>query len=112
MFSFTRCGPAARVDGQIDESVKNDRVCRLIELNEPLAKHYASHFEGGILEIIAEEQLKDQAGMLVGYTDNYLKLAIAGDDSLSGKIVKVKITKAGYPLNDGQFVRVMDGVPV
>jgi threonylcarbamoyladenosine tRNA methylthiotransferase MtaB len=51
-------------------------------------------------------------GMLGGYTDNYLKVALAGDDSLIGKIVKVKITKASYPLNDGQFVRVMGGVPV
>ena len=25
-----------------------------------------------------------------------------------GQIVKVKITKAGYPYNEGQFVRVLD----
>jgi threonylcarbamoyladenosine tRNA methylthiotransferase MtaB len=25
-----------------------------------------------------------------------------------GKLVKVKITKAGYPLNEGQFVRVLE----
>ena len=111
-YSMRTGTPAARMDGQIDESVKNDRVHRLIELNDQLAKQYASRFEGGLLEIIPEEQSKDQAGMLVGYTDNYLKVAIAGDDSLIGKIVKVKITKAGYPLNEGRFVRVMDSVPV
>ena len=27
-----------------------------------------------------------------------------------GKLVKVKITKAGYPYNEGQFVRVLDTV--
>ncbi len=27
-----------------------------------------------------------------------------------GEIVKVKITKAGYPYNEGQFVRVMKDV--
>ena len=25
-----------------------------------------------------------------------------------GKLVKVKITKAGYPYNEGQFVRVLE----
>ena len=27
-----------------------------------------------------------------------------------GQIVKVKITKSGYPYNEGQFVRVMDEI--
>ncbi|MDN5707947.1 MAG: tRNA (N(6)-L-threonylcarbamoyladenosine(37)-C(2))-methylthiotransferase MtaB [Planococcus sp. (in: firmicutes)] len=112
-YSMRTGTPAARMDDQIDEAVKNERVHRLIELNDQLAKEYASHYEGELLEIIPEEESKDypSGGMLVGYTDNYLKVAIAGDESLIGKIVKVKITKAGYPMNEGQFVRMMDSLP-
>lgn len=102
--------PAARMEDQIDEEVKNERVHRLIALNDQLAKEYASNFEGELLEIIPEERFKqnEETGLLEGYTDNYLKVVIPGDDLLIGKIVKVKIVKAGYPYNEGQFVRVME----
>lgn len=105
--------PAARMEGQVDEEIKNERVHRLIALNDQLAKEYASNFEGELLEIIPEERFKqnEKTGLLEGYTDNYLKVVIPGDESLIGKIVKVKITKAGYPYNEGQFVRVMEELP-
>jgi threonylcarbamoyladenosine tRNA methylthiotransferase MtaB len=31
-------------------------------------------------------------------------------EEMVGKLVKVKITKAGYPYNEGEFVRVLDEV--
>jgi threonylcarbamoyladenosine tRNA methylthiotransferase MtaB len=106
--------PAARMEDQIDENIKNERVHRLIALNDQLAKEYASRFEGELLEIIPEERFKEDpdSGMLEGYTDNYLRVVIPGDESLIGKIVKVKIKKAGYPYNEGQFVRVMEELAV
>lgn len=106
--------PAARMEDQIDENIKNERVHRLIALNDQLAKEYASQFEGELLEIIPEERFKEDpdSGLMEGYTDNYLRVVIPGDESLIGKIVKVKITKAGYPYNEGQFVRVMEELVV
>ncbi|RIM68540.1 tRNA (N(6)-L-threonylcarbamoyladenosine(37)-C(2))-methylthiotransferase MtaB, partial [Staphylococcus arlettae] len=64
--------PAARMDDQIDEQVKNERVHRLISLSDQLAKAYASQFDQDVLEVIPEEQ-GDQPGTLVGYADNYMK---------------------------------------
>ncbi|WP_277587175.1 tRNA (N(6)-L-threonylcarbamoyladenosine(37)-C(2))-methylthiotransferase MtaB [Psychrobacillus antarcticus] len=104
--------PAARMDNQVDEDIKNERVHRLITLNDQLAVEYASRFEGEVLEIIPEEayKLDSSSNMVEGYTDNYLKVAIPGYDDLIGKLVRVKITKAGYPYNEGQFVRVLDEI--
>ena len=104
--------PAARMENQVDEDVKNERVHRLITLNDQLAVEYASRFEGEVLEIIPEEayKLDSAANMVEGYTDNYLKVVIPGSEDLIGKLVRVKITKAGYPYNEGQFVRVLDEV--
>jgi len=104
--------PAARMDNQVDEDVKNERVHRLITLNDQLAVEYASRFEGELLEIIPEEAYKlDSASNLVeGYTDNYLKVVIPGSEDLIGKLVRVKIMKPGYPYNEGQFVRILDQV--
>lgn len=104
--------PAARMDNQVDEEVKNERVHRLITLNDQLAVEYASRFEGEVLEIIPEEayKLDSASNMVEGYTDNYLKVVIPGTEDLIGKLVRVKITKAGYPYNEGQFVRILDEV--
>ncbi|QFK72248.1 tRNA (N(6)-L-threonylcarbamoyladenosine(37)-C(2))-methylthiotransferase MtaB [Pradoshia sp. D12] len=102
--------PAARMEDQVDEDVKNDRVHRLISLSEQIAKEYASSYENEVLEVIPEELYEDgeTKGLYQGYSDNYLKVVFPATEDMVGKIVKVKITKAGYPYNEGQFVRVMD----
>ncbi len=102
--------PAARMDNQVEDEVKEDRVNRLIALSDQLAKEYASTFENEVLEVIPEERIvnEDQPELLVGYTDNYLKVQFEGTKDMVGKIVRVKVTKSGYPYNEGTFVRVMD----
>ncbi|RFU65760.1 tRNA (N(6)-L-threonylcarbamoyladenosine(37)-C(2))-methylthiotransferase MtaB [Peribacillus glennii] len=101
--------PAARMEDQVDEEVKNVRVHRLISLSDQLAKEYASAFEGEVLEVIPEERFdqEPESGLFVGYTDNYLKVVFPANEEMVGEIVKVKITKAGYPYNEGQFVTVV-----
>jgi threonylcarbamoyladenosine tRNA methylthiotransferase MtaB len=103
--------PAARMPNQVDEEVKNERVHRLIALSDQLAKEYALQFEGQVLEVIPEERDKEnpESGLYIGYTDNYLKVKFPATEEMVGEIVKVKITKAGYPYNEGEFVRVVTG---
>ena len=60
--------PAARMDDQVDENVKNERVHRLINLSDQLAKSYASNFDQEVLEVIPEEE-GAQPGTLIGYAD-------------------------------------------
>lgn len=109
-YSMRTGTPAARMTDQVDDEVKNERVHRLIELNDQLAKEYTSSFEGEVLEVIPEERYKkDQtSGFYEGYSDNYLKVYFEADESMIGKIVRVKLTEAGYPYNKGQFVKVVD----
>lgn len=112
-FSKRTGTPAARMEDQIGEEVKNERVHRLITLNDQLAKEYASRFEGEVLEVIPEERYTEtnEPNLFVGYTDNYLRVVFEGTEDMIGKLVKVKITKAGYPINEGQFVRVLEVQP-
>ncbi|OKL38153.1 tRNA (N(6)-L-threonylcarbamoyladenosine(37)-C(2))-methylthiotransferase MtaB [Domibacillus mangrovi] len=103
--------PAARMDDQVDEEIKNGRVHKLIALSDQLAKEYAAEFENEVLEVIPEEPFTEGGeGLYSGYTDNYMKVVFPATEEMVGKIVKVKITKAGYPYNEGQFVRVLDTV--
>ncbi|TDM13102.1 tRNA (N(6)-L-threonylcarbamoyladenosine(37)-C(2))-methylthiotransferase MtaB [Macrococcus lamae] len=108
-YSMRTGTPAARMTDQIDETIKNERVHQLISLSDQLAKEYASKFEGEVLEVIPEEKGSEE-GNLIGYTDNYLKVQFEGSEQLIGEIVKVKITEAGYPVNIGQFVKVVEKV--
>lgn len=112
VFPFSRRTgtPAARMDNQVDEQVKQDRVHKLIELSDQQAKEYASRFEDEILEVIPEERVREasEADILEGYTDNYLKVRFKGTQDMIGKIIRVKLTKAGYPYNEATFVREME----
>ncbi len=100
--------PAARMEDQVDEDVKNDRVHRLIALSDQLAKEFASQYENEVLEVIPEDRFEEGEGLYQGYSDNYLKVVFPATEDMIGQIVKVKITKAGYPYSEGQFVRVLD----
>src|SRR5690606_12448381 len=101
--------PAARMENQVPDDVKNERVHRLIALSDQLAKQYASKFEREILEVIPEE--RDDSGFYTGYSDNYLKIRFPAEaKNLIGEIVRVKITKAGYPINEGELVSVLTEV--
>src|SRR5690606_12226288 len=90
--------PAARMDNQVDDEVKNRRVQELIELSNEQALAYAKHYENEVLEVIPEESFDEEhPNILVGYSDNYMKVKFEGTPDLIGQIVKVKVTKAGYP---------------
>ncbi|WHX27550.1 tRNA (N(6)-L-threonylcarbamoyladenosine(37)-C(2))-methylthiotransferase MtaB [Virgibacillus halodenitrificans] len=112
VFPFSRRTgtPAARMNNQVNEELKNERVHQLIELSNQLAKQYAANYEDEVLEVIPEEHSEDplRPELLVGYTDNYLKVQFEGTPDMIGKIVRVKLTKAGYPINEGKFVKIMD----
>lgn len=109
-FSKRTGTPAARMSDQVEDGIKHSRVHRLIELSNQQAKEYASQYEGEVLEVIPEELFDASAedDVYVGYSDNYLKVKFQASKDMIGKIVRVKITKAGYPYNEGQFVRVLD----
>ncbi|MFJ7847338.1 tRNA (N(6)-L-threonylcarbamoyladenosine(37)-C(2))-methylthiotransferase MtaB [Peribacillus sp. NPDC097224] len=102
--------PAARMDDQVDEDVKNERVHRLISLSDQLAKEYASQFEGEVLEVIPETPLEN--GLYEGYSDNYMKVIFPATEEMVGEIVKVKITQSGYPHSEGQFVTIVKDLPL
>lgn len=99
--------PASRMENQVDDETKQERVHTLIALSNQLAKEYASSYEREVLEVIPEERDKE-TGLLTGYTPNYLRIRFNGSDDMIGKIVKVKMTKADYPYCEAEFVRVME----
>ncbi|MFE0556205.1 MiaB/RimO family radical SAM methylthiotransferase, partial [Paenibacillus sp. NPDC058910] len=102
--------PAARMEDQVDEEVKNARVHDLIDLSEQLQLSYAERFVGQILEVIPEREYKGapNGGKMQGYSDNYLQLVFNGSPDLEGKLCRVKVTKAGVNECEGELLSVID----
>ena len=98
--------PAARMPDQVDETVKQERVQRLIDLSNRIATQYARQFQGQILEVIPETEYQEKpgSGLLVGYTDNYLRVVFKASQDHIGQLVKVRIDEANYPYNIGTLV--------
>lgn len=102
--------PAARMEDQVDEDVKNERVHRLIDLSERMQLAYAEQFVGQVLDVIPERDYKGApgTGYVMGYSGNYLQLVFEGSEELIGQLCRVKVTEAGVNECRGQLVRVME----
>ncbi len=98
-YSMRAGTPAARMEDQVQEPIKKERVHRLIELNNQLAKDYAQKFEGEIVEVLVERA--NENGVLIGHTPNYLKVEFEGEVSLVNEIVNVEIIAGDYPVCKG-----------
>lgn len=102
--------PAARMTDQVDEAVKNERVERMIALSNELQLKYASNFVGQVLEVIPEQPYKQDptSGLLMGYADNYLQVVFQADESVIGKICRVRIDEPGADVSRGTLARVVE----
>jgi threonylcarbamoyladenosine tRNA methylthiotransferase MtaB len=102
--------PAARMDDQVDDEVKNERVHKLIELSEGMQLEYAKKWVGEVVDVIPERDYKGApgTGFVMGYSDNYLQVVFEGTEALVGQLCRVKITEAGVNECRGQLVRVLD----
>ncbi|CAM4054696.1 tRNA (N(6)-L-threonylcarbamoyladenosine(37)-C(2))-methylthiotransferase MtaB [Cohnella lubricantis] len=102
--------PAARMDDQVDEEVKHERVHKLIDLSEKLQAAYSKQWEGRELDVITERVVVGDDGKtrLAGYSDNYLLIEIEGDESLYRKHCRVRLTKSGVNENAGELVEVLE----
>lgn len=94
--------PAARMENQVSDLTKKNRVNQMITLNNKLAFNYAKSFEGDILSVLVERRQKN--GKLAGHSTNYLKVEFDGDDDVINTIVNVQIIESGYPINIGKII--------
>lgn len=72
-YSIRKGTAAASMPEQIDESIKKDRVKRLMALSEKMEEEYYNKFKGKKLDILVEE-VNDNVS--IGHTSNYLKIEV------------------------------------
>ena len=90
-FSKREGTPAAVMPGQLPESVKNERVKCLMELDAVLLRNNAERFIGRTFDVLFETE-KD--GVYTGHAPNMLEVCAECAEDVKGKIVPVTLT--GY----------------
>jgi threonylcarbamoyladenosine tRNA methylthiotransferase MtaB len=61
-----------------------------------------------VLEVIPEREHKGSpgAGLMTGYSDNYIQVVFEGSEALAGKLCRVQITEAGVNESRGRLIGV------
>lgn len=88
---------AARFEGQLEEDLKSDRLNRLFDFHDKLAFDWVKKYEGQTLDVLIDN-FDPVRGNLQGRSTQNKLLHLAGDVSLVGKVVPVKVIKA-FPAN-------------
>ena len=86
-YSLREGTTAAGMPNQVPESIKKDRVKRLITLSKELEKKYYDKFRGKKLDVLIEEC---DNGISFGHTSNYLYVSV--DQTIEiGKIKQIEL---------------------
>lgn len=90
---------AALMDGQIPEAVKARRSAELIALGQKMSEDYRRSFIGEEKSVLLEEPFTfDGKKYEIGYTKEYLKIAVESEKNRSNSVVRGKIK--GYLTQD------------
>ncbi|MBF7097624.1 tRNA (N6-isopentenyl adenosine(37)-C2)-methylthiotransferase MiaB [Alkalibacter sp. M17DMB] len=92
LYSTRENTPASNREDQIPEDVKHKRLNRLLEIHNKIGHDINQSYIGKICEVLVEGKSKNNSNYMTGRTDTFKLVNFPGDDSLTGKIVKVKIT--------------------
>lgn len=88
-FSIRPGTSATTMEQQIPENVKKDRVKRLREIGNAKRREFAERFIGQRMEILIEKRFDKETGFPIGLSDNYIPIAVYGDDFKANSIVSV-----------------------
>lgn len=79
---------AAKMENQVDGNISAKRSEELISIGNDLKSKYMNEYLGKTLDVLFESY---DNGYLYGYTPNYIKVKVKGDESLWGKQVPVTL---------------------
>lgn len=105
VFSFSpRPGTKASDMGhQVPEKVKKDRSEALRELGNEKNYHFRRRFLERQLPVVVENAVERHSGLMTGFTDNYIKIAIKGaQDRHIGQQLPVRIIDVSKNLTIGE----------
>ena len=96
---------ALDIGHEVSQEEKHRRTRIMLAISERKLREFTSRFEGSVRPVLVEHPRHD--GSMAGFTDNYLRVNISLDASLSNSVQAVRITSM-HPEgeeSDGEVVR-------
>ncbi len=81
---------ASEMQDKIEPKVIQKRSKLLHQIGKEIWEKHLNNFMGKKLEILVESNKDKNSGKLIGLTDNYLRVLIAGNENLKNQILPVK----------------------
>lgn len=92
LYSIREGTPAAEMELQIDDDIKNARFKRLLDTLNPIVHENSLKLKDTVQRVLVEEVSKNNDAMLSGRNESGKSIHFKGDKDLIGRLVDVKIT--------------------
>lgn len=93
IYSPRKGTPAAKME-QIPYAVKQERISRLIKLQNKITKEISDTYVGGVFEVLCEDVAPKYEGMVCGRTESGRLVTFEGTSEDIGKFFNVKISQS------------------
>lgn len=104
LYSIREGTPAAKMEDQVDEKVKQERFNRLVEKVNQISGQINQSYLNKVVEVLVEGPSKKDPNRLMGRTRQNKLVNFSGDESLIGKLVNVKIIEPRTFSLNGEIV--------
>lgn len=93
IYSPRKGTPAAKME-QIPYAVKQERISRLIKLQNKITKEISDTYVGGVFEVLCEDIAPKYDGMVCGRTESGRLVTFEGTSDDIGKFFNIKISQS------------------
>ncbi len=104
LYSIREGTPAAKMEEQVDEKVKQERFNRLVDKVNQISGEINQSYLNKVVEVLVEGPSKKDPNRLMGRTRENKLVNFSGDESLIGKLVNVKIIEPRTFSLNGEIV--------
>lgn len=105
LYSKRHGTPAENYEDQIPDDVMHERFDRLVDAIDEISAEKNAEYEGRVEEVLVEGPSKRNSLTMAGRTDGFKLVNFAAGSDLTGKFVKVKITKGKTFSLEGELVQ-------
>jgi len=93
-YSRRKGTPADLFPNQVEPEVKDYRSNRILELSKKNTFLFNNRYIGSTVNVLFEQELKDDDSMMEGLTPNYIRTLVKGPKDIKGNILRVKLIDA------------------
>ena len=94
IYSPRKGTPAAKIEDNVSKETKSARFMELVKHLEVHIEEHSKTMVGKIFDVLVDGVSKNDKEMYSGYTEENKLVHFKGDETMVGKIIKVKITES------------------